>query len=92
MSTPIGSLVTVGGDSAGWMTAAYLSKALQQTVRITVARKQTELVRSLPSMVDWLRHLHRRDRRHEEPVGVSDAGAAQPAATSGADHSRVATL
>src|SRR5881398_237715 len=41
MSTPIQSVVIIGGGSAGWMTAAYLSKALQQTVRITVVESPT---------------------------------------------------
>ena len=41
MSAPIRRVVIVGGGSAGWMTAAYLSKALQQTVGITVVESPT---------------------------------------------------
>jgi tryptophan 6-halogenase len=36
MDTSIRSVVILGGGTAGWMTAAYLGKALQETVRITV--------------------------------------------------------
>ena len=36
MSTRISKVVILGGGTAGWMTAAYLGKALQGTVDITV--------------------------------------------------------
>jgi len=35
-SDAIKDVVILGGGTAGWMTATYLSKALQGTVRITV--------------------------------------------------------
>ena len=36
MSEHVQNIVIVGGGSAGWMTAAYLSKALDKNVRITL--------------------------------------------------------
>jgi tryptophan 6-halogenase len=36
MNEPIKRIVILGGGTAGWMTAAYLSKALQRTVTIVV--------------------------------------------------------
>ena len=41
MSAPVRHVVIVGGGSAGWMTAAYLSRALQQTATITVVESPT---------------------------------------------------
>ena len=41
MSAPVRRVVIVGGGSAGWMTAAYLSRALQQTATITVVESPT---------------------------------------------------
>jgi len=37
----IKNLVILGGGTAGWMTAAYLGKALQGTVNITVLEAPT---------------------------------------------------
>lgn len=41
MDERIRNVVVLGGGTAGWMTAAYLGKALQNTVRITVLEAPT---------------------------------------------------
>jgi tryptophan 6-halogenase len=41
MDNNIRSVVILGGGTAGWMTASYLGKALQSTVRITVIEAPT---------------------------------------------------
>jgi tryptophan 7-halogenase len=41
MSEPIAEIVVLGGGTAGWMTAAYLTKALQGSVRITLIEAPT---------------------------------------------------
>ncbi|HLX09079.1 MAG TPA: tryptophan halogenase family protein [Thermoanaerobaculia bacterium] len=41
MSEPIRSVVIVGGGTSGWMTAAYLAKALQGTVEITLIESES---------------------------------------------------
>lgn len=41
MNEPIRTVVIVGGGTSGWMTASYLAKALQGTVKITLIESAT---------------------------------------------------
>jgi tryptophan 7-halogenase len=41
MTRPINSILIVGGGSSGWMTASYLTKALQGKVKITLVESET---------------------------------------------------
>lgn len=41
MDSRVKSVVILGGGTAGWMTASYLSRALQESVRITVIEAPT---------------------------------------------------
>jgi len=41
MNKPIQSILIVGGGTAGWMTASYLTKAFQESVKITLIESET---------------------------------------------------
>lgn len=56
-------VVIVGGGSAGWMTAAYLSKALEREVDI-------QLVQTLPPLHSYLSHRYAQDKGYELALAV----------------------